>query len=153
MFRNSTNLNWHGSLVEFVYQIFPPILCFITGKSGCSSDHCVELVEHIISHCPHLKFSGLMTIGEMNYDWSQGANPDFIVSTQSFSLAEWITGHYWYFKIIMKLLYVVLLHVFSTQKLSEDCHFARHSGFIIRPFGPWIKTQSVFLAKKLYSGL
>jgi len=29
-----------------------------------------------------------MTIGEMNYDWSQGANPDFIVSTQSFSLAE-----------------------------------------------------------------
>ncbi|XP_078358532.1 pyridoxal phosphate homeostasis protein-like isoform X1 [Oculina patagonica] len=48
------------------------------GKSGCSSDHCVELVEHVIQHCPHLKFSGLMTIGEMNYDWSQGANPDFV---------------------------------------------------------------------------
>lgn len=47
-------------------------------KSGCSSDKCVDLVEHIISHCAHLKFSGLMTIGEMNYDWSQGANPDFI---------------------------------------------------------------------------
>ncbi|XP_078358533.1 pyridoxal phosphate homeostasis protein-like isoform X2 [Oculina patagonica] len=47
-------------------------------KSGCSSDHCVELVEHVIQHCPHLKFSGLMTIGEMNYDWSQGANPDFV---------------------------------------------------------------------------
>lgn len=56
----------------------------MAGKSGCSSDHCVELVEHIISHCPHLKFSGLMTIGEMNYDWSQGANPDFIVSTKLF---------------------------------------------------------------------
>lgn len=41
-------------------------------------------MEHIISHCPHLKFSGLMTIGEMNYDWSQGANPDFIVSTKLF---------------------------------------------------------------------
>ena len=26
-----------------------------------------------------------MTIGEMNYDWSQGANPDFIVSTKLFS--------------------------------------------------------------------
>lgn len=25
-----------------------------------------------------------MTIGEMNYDWSQGANPDFIVSTKLF---------------------------------------------------------------------
>ena len=50
------------------------------GKHGCSSDHCVELVEHVINHCPHLKFSGLMTIGEMNYDWSQGGNPDFIVS-------------------------------------------------------------------------
>lgn len=25
-----------------------------------------------------------MTIGEMNYDWSQGANPDFIVSTYLF---------------------------------------------------------------------
>lgn len=47
-------------------------------KSGCSSDQCVDLVEHIISHCAHLRFSGLMTIGEMNYDWSQGANPDFI---------------------------------------------------------------------------
>ena len=53
---------------------------FFSGKSGCSSDHSEELVEHIISHCPHLKFSGLMTIGEMNYDWSQGPNPDFIVS-------------------------------------------------------------------------
>ena len=42
-------------------------------------------MEHIISHCAHLKFSGLMTIGEMNYDWSQGANPDFIVSTKLFS--------------------------------------------------------------------
>lgn len=47
-------------------------------KSGCLSDHCAELVEHIITHCPHLKFSGLMTIGEMNHDWSQGPNPDFI---------------------------------------------------------------------------
>ena len=25
-----------------------------------------------------------MTIGEMNYDWSQGANPDFIVSIKFF---------------------------------------------------------------------
>lgn len=51
-------------------------------KSGCSTDHCVELAEHIISHCPHLKFTGLMTIGEMNYDWSQGDNPDFICLVQ-----------------------------------------------------------------------
>lgn len=51
-------------------------------KSGCSSDHCVELVKHVISRCPHLKFRGLMTIGEMNYDWSQGENPDFICLVQ-----------------------------------------------------------------------
>ena len=41
----------------------------------------MQLAEHIISHCPHLKFTGLMTIGQMNYDWGQGENPDFIVST------------------------------------------------------------------------
>lgn len=58
-------------------------VCLFTGKSGCSSDHCVELVKHIITHCPYLKFTGLMSIGEMNYDWSQGDNPDFIVSIVS----------------------------------------------------------------------
>nr|XP_058959304.1 pyridoxal phosphate homeostasis protein-like [Pocillopora verrucosa] len=46
-------------------------------KSGCLRDRCAELVEHIITHCAHLKFSGLMTIGEMNHDWSQRPNPDF----------------------------------------------------------------------------
>jgi len=51
-------------------------------KNGCSSDHCVQLAEHIISHCPHLKFTGLMTIGQMNYDWGQGENPDFICLVQ-----------------------------------------------------------------------
>lgn len=48
-------------------------------KSGCSRDQCTELAKHIISSCPHLKFSGLMTIGEFNHDWSQGENPDFVM--------------------------------------------------------------------------
>ena len=78
----------------------------IAGKSGCSGDQCVELVEHIILHCAHLKFSGLMTIGEMNYDWSQGANPDFIVSSKLiFRLMNWwaIIGI-----LIIELLCIVL---------------------------------------------
>ncbi|XP_068709655.1 pyridoxal phosphate homeostasis protein-like [Montipora foliosa] len=51
-------------------------------KGGCSRNQCVELVNHINSNCPNLKFKGLMTIGEINYDWSQGDNPDFVTLVQ-----------------------------------------------------------------------
>lgn len=33
-------------------------------KSGISPDDCVELAEYIVNECPHLHFSGLMTIGK-----------------------------------------------------------------------------------------
>lgn len=49
-----------------------------------------------------------MTIGEMNYDWSQGANPDFIVSTNLF------------FRLMNYFAIVILI------RLSE---FVVHTGF------------------------
>lgn len=53
---------------------------FCTGKSGCNPDDCVDLARHIIEQCDKLRFCGLMTIGQINYDYSQGPNPDFQVS-------------------------------------------------------------------------
>lgn len=101
-------------LVIIVHHVYFHCFCFIAGKSGCSSNQCVDLVEHIISHCAHLRFSGLMTIGEINYDWSQGANPDFIVSTKLFFrlMNFWsIIGI-----LIIELLCIVLLHYFPHNK-------------------------------------
>ncbi|XP_062509567.1 pyridoxal phosphate homeostasis protein-like [Corticium candelabrum] len=46
-------------------------------KSGCNPDDCVDLARHIIEQCDKLRFCGLMTIGQINYDYSQGPNPDF----------------------------------------------------------------------------
>lgn len=39
----------------------------------------MDAVRHILSHCPALHFSGLMTIGRYGYDLSLGPNPDFQV--------------------------------------------------------------------------
>ncbi|KAK3751357.1 hypothetical protein QZH41_009297 [Actinostola sp. cb2023] len=51
----------------------------LTGKKGCTSNECTKLVQFIIQSCPNLKFTGLMTIGQYNYDWAKhGPNPDFI---------------------------------------------------------------------------
>ncbi|KAA3452916.1 proline synthase co-transcribed bacterial-like protein [Gossypium australe] len=36
-------------------------------KSGIDPSGCVRLAEHVKSHCPHLEFSGLMTIGMPDY--------------------------------------------------------------------------------------
>lgn len=36
------------------------------------------MVEHVLKNCPTLKFNGLMTIGQYDYDMSQGPNPDFL---------------------------------------------------------------------------
>ncbi|XP_028514740.1 pyridoxal phosphate homeostasis protein isoform X2 [Exaiptasia diaphana] len=48
-------------------------------KKGCRADDCITIVEYVIKNCPNLKFVGLMTIGQYNYDWEQcGPNPDFI---------------------------------------------------------------------------
>ncbi|XP_031563055.1 pyridoxal phosphate homeostasis protein-like [Actinia tenebrosa] len=48
-------------------------------KMGCGSDDCCSIVNFIIQNCPNLKFIGLMTIGQYNYDWGKhGPNPDFM---------------------------------------------------------------------------
>ena len=138
---------WLLVIVRYMYVYFH-WFCLIAGKNGCSSDQCVELVEHIILHCAHLKFSGLMTIGEMNYDWSQGANPDFIVSSKLiFRLMNcWaIIGI-----LITELLCIVLWHYFSPKEW-------RLTLCTISTFSPWIKcftlecSQVPVLSQNLHS--
>lgn len=46
-------------------------------KSGCDPDMCPQLVNHVMTKCPHLLFCGLMTIGRPGHDYSLGPNPDF----------------------------------------------------------------------------
>ncbi|CAF90890.1 unnamed protein product, partial [Tetraodon nigroviridis] len=46
-------------------------------KHGLPPEETVDAVRHILSHCPALHFSGLMTIGRYGYDLSLGPNPDF----------------------------------------------------------------------------
>ncbi|XP_014291019.1 pyridoxal phosphate homeostasis protein isoform X1 [Halyomorpha halys] len=47
-------------------------------KNGCEPNSCWELVDFVLKNCPHLKFVGLMTIGQYGYDTSLGPNPDFL---------------------------------------------------------------------------
>ena len=56
---------------------------FAPDKSGCNADEISSLVTFIRTKCPHLTFSGLMTIGAIGYDPSSGPNPDFLVSKGS----------------------------------------------------------------------
>lgn len=51
----------------------------VAGKHGLPPEETVSAVKHILSHCPALHFSGLMTIGRYGYDLSLGPNPDFQV--------------------------------------------------------------------------
>ncbi|XP_041378877.1 pyridoxal phosphate homeostasis protein-like [Gigantopelta aegis] len=46
-------------------------------KHGCPPEGTVELTNHILQSCPQLDFTGLMTIGRLSHDYSQGPNPDF----------------------------------------------------------------------------
>ncbi|KAK3518536.1 hypothetical protein QTP70_001503 [Hemibagrus guttatus] len=46
-------------------------------KHGLHPEETVNTVKHIVSNCPALVFSGLMTIGRYGYDLSEGPNPDF----------------------------------------------------------------------------
>eukprot|EP00794_Sanderia_malayensis_P005512 gene5512-6197_t len=46
-------------------------------KGCCDVETCCEIVDHIKSNCPNLKFVGLMTIGSPGHDYSKGPNPDF----------------------------------------------------------------------------
>ena len=52
---------------------------FCEGKHGLPPAETAALVEHINAKCPRLEFVGLMTIGSVGHDLSQGPNPDFQV--------------------------------------------------------------------------
>ncbi|EDO48718.1 predicted protein [Nematostella vectensis] len=48
-------------------------------KKGCLPAEATQLTEFVFNECPHLRLSGLMTIGQYNYDWEKhGPNPDFL---------------------------------------------------------------------------
>ncbi|XP_059942037.1 pyridoxal phosphate homeostasis protein isoform X3 [Mesoplodon densirostris] len=48
-------------------------------KHGLPPAETVAVVEHVNAKCPSLEFVGLMTIGSLGHDLSQGPNPDFQV--------------------------------------------------------------------------
>lgn len=39
----------------------------VAAKSGVDPSNCVELAKHVKDSCPNLVFSGLMTIGMLDY--------------------------------------------------------------------------------------
>ncbi|KAF9188434.1 hypothetical protein BGZ51_000599 [Haplosporangium sp. Z 767] len=46
-------------------------------KSGMLPSEALQVAQHVIAECPHLKLAGLMTIGSPNPDLENGENPDF----------------------------------------------------------------------------
>ncbi|KAF8948479.1 hypothetical protein BGZ47_004655 [Haplosporangium gracile] len=46
-------------------------------KSGMLPSEVLEIAQHVVSTCSHLKLAGLMTIGSPNPDLENGENPDF----------------------------------------------------------------------------
>ncbi|KAF9544695.1 hypothetical protein EC957_011802 [Mortierella hygrophila] len=46
-------------------------------KSGMLPSGALEVAQHVVSTCSHLKLAGLMTIGSPNPDLENGENPDF----------------------------------------------------------------------------
>lgn len=47
-------------------------------KNGVPPSEATNLSQYVINNCPNLEYVGLMTIGQYDYDVSQGPNPDFI---------------------------------------------------------------------------
>lgn len=39
----------------------------MAAKSGVEPSECLELAKHVKQECPNLRFSGLMTIGMLDY--------------------------------------------------------------------------------------
>lgn len=66
-------------LESVIWDITLCILCAPLDKHGLHPEETVDAVKHIVSNCPALVFSGLMTIGRYGYDLSEGPNPDFQV--------------------------------------------------------------------------
>jgi uncharacterized pyridoxal phosphate-containing UPF0001 family protein len=82
-------------VVELFSYFLPPIFFFVRneprclqltyfyyeriGKSGMLPSEVLEVAQHVVSTCSHLKLAGLMTIGSPNPDLENGENPDFKV--------------------------------------------------------------------------
>jgi len=43
------------------------VFCTVAAKSGVEPSGCLELAKHVSENCPNLEFSGLMTIGNIDY--------------------------------------------------------------------------------------
>ncbi|KAG0022787.1 hypothetical protein BGZ80_011136 [Entomortierella chlamydospora] len=56
-------------------------------KSGMQPTEALEVAQHVISTCSHLKLAGLMTIGSPNPDLENGDNPDFKGMSDDFEQA------------------------------------------------------------------
>ncbi|CAG2182359.1 unnamed protein product, partial [Oppiella nova] len=52
-------------------------------KTGCHFSEAEALVRLIRTQCPHLKLLGLMTVGRLGHDWTDGPNPDFLALIES----------------------------------------------------------------------
>lgn len=52
-------------------------------KGGVDVAEVTSLFKSITETCSHLRLRGLMTIGQYDYDTSQGINPDFVVCIAS----------------------------------------------------------------------
>ncbi|XP_054165974.1 pyridoxal phosphate homeostasis protein-like [Oppia nitens] len=52
-------------------------------KTGVLPSDVIELVRYVRDECPHLKLTGLMTIGRFGHDWTTGTNPDFLTFIDS----------------------------------------------------------------------
>lgn len=68
-----------GELIVLVTQCYAVLLC-CAGKLGCLPEALQELVQCVLEDCPHLEFSGLMTIGRLGHQHREhGPNPDYNV--------------------------------------------------------------------------
>ncbi|KAJ3326425.1 hypothetical protein HDU76_012929 [Blyttiomyces sp. JEL0837] len=61
-------------------------------KSGIKPNECVDVAKHIVSSCPNLKLSGLMTIGSPENSSSNEENPDFKLLSECAKSVEEATG-------------------------------------------------------------
>lgn len=47
-------------------------------KHGVTVEEAVKLFGYVLENCKNLEVQGVMTIGQYDYDYSLGPNPDFI---------------------------------------------------------------------------
>jgi uncharacterized pyridoxal phosphate-containing UPF0001 family protein len=72
------------------------LIYIIVEKAGVAPKDVVALVQYIVRDCPHLKFSGLMTIGSVMASVSaqeQQENPEFEADPSLLHLIEDFAGH------------------------------------------------------------